>query len=75
MGEILLDPRLLDMGKDVAIGTLAHEFAHLFLAHTGAGSLQGECEASELACQWGFPDDVRVVCQHFGPPTEKRKQI
>ncbi len=74
-GKIFCDPRLVNMAKNVAIGTLAHEFAHLFLGHTGAGSLQGEYQADELACQWGFMDEVKAMRQHFGPPSEERKQI
>jgi hypothetical protein len=73
-GRIFCDPRLLNMPKDVAVGTLAHEFAHLFLGHIGPGCLQNEYKADELARQWGFSEEVRAMRQHIGPPTGEREQ-
>jgi len=73
-GKVFCDPRLLNMPKNVAIGTLAHEFAHLFLGHTGRGGLRDEYQADELACQWGFTEEIRAMRRHSGPPTEKRGQ-
>jgi len=52
-GKVFCDLSLLDMPRDVAIGTLAHEFAHLFLRHTGKGSVRDEWEADALASKWG----------------------
>ncbi|MCJ7743349.1 MAG: DUF45 domain-containing protein [Dehalococcoidales bacterium] len=74
-GKIYFDPRLLKMAKKVAIGTIAHEFAHLFLGHTGPGSLQGEYEADDLARQWGFKNEIEAMRKHSGPPTEGHKRI
>lgn len=71
-GILFLDPSLLDLPTDVAIGTLAHEFAHLFLGHTGKGGLQEDYEADELACQWGFSAEVEAMRQHYGPPTDEQ---
>jgi len=73
-GKIFCNPRLVNMAKNVAIGILAHEFAHLFLGHTGARSLQCEYQADELACQWGFKKEVRAMRRHLGPPTDEREQ-
>ena len=70
--SIFCDPRLLDSPTDVAIGTLAHEFAHLFLGHTGKGGLQEDYEADELACRWGFSAEAEAMRQHCGPPTDER---
>ncbi len=72
--NIICDSRLLDMPRAIAIGTLAHEFAHLFLRHPVAGGLQDEDDADELARQWGFTQEVRAMRQEYGPPTEERKQ-
>lgn len=73
-GKIFCDSSLLDMPRAIAIGTLAHEFAHLFLRHPVAGGLQDEYKADELACQWGFTEEVRAMRQHLGHPTEEREQ-
>lgn len=60
-GKIFCDPRLVNMPKDVAIGTLAHEFAHLFLGHTGQGGVQEDYEADSLACRWGFTEEIAIM--------------
>ena len=59
-GNIFCDPSLLNLPWDVAIGTLAHEFAHVFLKHTGKGGLGDEREADDLACRWGFRKQMEV---------------
>jgi len=71
-GSIFCDPRLLNSPTDVAIGTLAHEFTHLFLGHSGKGGLQDEYEADELACRWGFSAEVEAMRQHLGPPADQQ---
>ena len=38
-GELFCDPKLLEMSTDIATGILAHEFAHIFLGHSGKGGL------------------------------------
>ena len=60
------------MGKprDVVIGNLAHEFAHVFLKHTGKGGLLDEHEADRLARRWGFAKEIRAIRHYLGPPTE-----
>ena len=70
-GNIFCDPSLLNLPRDVATGTLAHEFAHLFLRHTGEGGLHDEHEADALACRWGFEKEIEALREHFGPPTEQ----
>ena len=71
-GEVLLSPSLLNLPWDIAIGTLAHEFAHVFLGHTGMAGLQEEHEADALACQWGFTEEIKAMRQRFGPATDGR---
>lgn len=71
-GKVMCSPSLLEMPRDIAIGILAHEFAHVFLEHTGKGGLQEEHDADELTCKWGFAEEVRVMRQHLGPPTDMR---
>jgi len=73
-GKIFCDPKLLNMPRDVAIGALAHEFAHLFLRHGmgGKGDLRKEHEADALACQWRFTEEVKAMRQYFGPPTDQQ---
>ena len=68
------DQSLLDIPRNVAIGILAHEFAHLFLGHPVTGGLQDEYQADGLACQWGFTEEVRALRQHLGPPTDLREK-
>jgi len=70
-GVIHFDPSLLDLPTDIAIGTVAHEFAHLFLGHTCKG-VQEDYEADELACRWGFSAEVEAMRRHYGPPTDGR---
>ena len=71
-GNVVCDPSLLGLPKDVAIGTLAHEFAHLFLGHTGRGGLQDEYQADELAYQWGFVEELKAMRLCFGPSTDQQ---
>jgi hypothetical protein len=68
-GKVFCDPNLLELPKDVAIGTLAHEFAHVFLGHMGE-SLAEDYEADDLACQWGFTKEVGAMREQFGPPID-----
>lgn len=69
--NIFCDPSLLNLPRDVAIGTLAHEFAHVFLRHTGKGGSGDEHEADALACRWGFRKQVEAMRECYGPPTEE----
>ena len=71
-GKIFCAPSLLDMPKDVAIGTLAHEFAHLFLRHPSEGGLRDDWEADALASKWGFTEEIKAMRQYVGPPTDSR---
>jgi len=68
--NINLDPHLLNEPKDVAIGTIAHEFAHLFLGHVAPGSLQNEYEADTLAENWGFKKQIKAMRKRYGPPSD-----
>ena len=69
-GKITFDPKLLTMPKSVAIGIIAHEFAHLFLGHIGHGGLKDEDAADALASQWGFAKEVKALRRKLGPTTE-----
>jgi len=71
-GKIYCDPRLLSMPRNVAVGTLAHEFAHLFLRHPNVGDLDDEWEADALASKWGFAEEVKAMRQYIGPPTDQQ---
>ena len=68
-GTIYCDSSLLSLPIDVAVGILAHEFAHLFLRHCGKGGLSDEWEADALASKWGFTEQIKVMRQHIGSPT------
>jgi hypothetical protein len=65
---IYCDRGLLRLSVDVAIGTLAHDFARVYLGHKGKGSLQDENAADELASQWGFANEVAAMRKSSGPP-------
>ena len=67
--NIHLDPDLLNEPRDIAIGTIAHEFAHVFLGHVGPGSLQNEYVADTLAEKWGFKKQIKAMRKRYGPPT------
>ena len=69
-GTIYCDSSLLRLSSDVTIGTLAHEFAHLFLRHHGLGGLREDWEADALASKWGFTEQIKAMRQHIGPPTD-----
>ena len=71
-GKIFCDSSLLNIAKDIAIGTLAHEFAHLFLGHPVSGGLEDEYKADELACQWGFQKEIAAMREWFGPPSNNK---
>jgi len=60
---------LLKEPKDVTIGTIAHELAHICLRHYGTGSLEDEERADELARQWGFREEIKAMRGKNGPPT------
>ena len=70
-GNVFLDPELLTCPTDVAIGTIAHEFAHVCLRHfISQRGLPDEYEADDLACKWGFAQEVEAMRQRYGPPTD-----
>lgn len=68
-GIIHCDSKLLSFLKNVAVGILAHEFAHLFLRHPDKGGLEDEWQADTLASKWGFKKEVKAMRKHIGPPT------
>ena len=69
-GTIYCDPILASESMDVAIGTLAHEFSHLFLRHPDKGGLEDEEQADILASTWGFKKEIRALRKNLGPPTK-----
>jgi hypothetical protein len=52
----------LNEPKDVAIGTIAHEFAQLILGHVIPGSLQNEYEAENR----GFKKQIKAMRKRYG---------
>ena len=71
-GSVFLDPRkLLAESRDVAIGTIAHELAHVYLRHPMEGGLDDEYAADDLARSWGFVQEVKAMRDACGPPTVK----
>jgi len=64
---------LLKEPKDVTIGTMSHELAHICLRHYGTGGLENEKRADELACQWGFRKEIKAMREKTGPSTEEQK--
>jgi len=70
-GKMSLDPKILKMPKSVAVGLIAHEFAHLFLNQTGGGGLKDEYAADAFASQWGFAKEIKVMRRKLGSPTER----
>ena len=62
--------KLTAESDDVAAGTVAHEFAHLFLGTAeGGGGLEDEFSADERARTWGFVGEVDAMRRAHGPPT------
>jgi hypothetical protein len=59
--KVFCDPSLLDMPRDAAVGKLAHEFANLFLKHTGKGGVFDEQEVDALASKWGFTEEIESM--------------
>ncbi len=61
---------LLKEPKDVQIGTIAHELAHICLGHYyKPGNLKDEYRADKLACRWGFTKEIKAMREKIGPPT------
>jgi len=59
--------------RDVQIGIIAHELAHVYLRHETHEGKKGEKpkdhskaekDADELACQWGFKKEIKAVCEN-----------
>ncbi len=68
--NILLDIKILEKGKDYAVGVIAHEFAHTHLMHgylgrdfasKNRGTQFSEMDADLLACKWGFKKEIKIV--------------
>ena len=72
--KLFCDPSLPNMPMDIAVGTLSHKFAHLFLGHDtscSANNLQQEYEADELAREWGFAKEIEAMQRYNSPPGRK----
>lgn len=69
---LCIDPQLAYENHDIALGTLAHEFAHIFLGHTGHETLDDEYAADAMARRWGFTKEVDAMRSDVGPPTEDK---
>ena len=58
---VVLSNSLHDMSYKAIVGTIVHEFAHVYLKHFGhASHLHNEIEtaADEIASTWGFRDEI-----------------
>jgi len=55
--------------QQVALGTIAHELAHVFLGRAPEPRLEEEYEADDLARQWGFAEEVDERRRLVGPPS------
>jgi hypothetical protein len=59
---IYLAKKLMDLPRDVALHTIAHEIAQAFLTHQGnshhqwCGGYDAEVEADALVAAWEFPE-------------------
>jgi hypothetical protein len=71
---VVCDPRLLNEPRKVALGTIAHEFAHLFLGHIAPSGLENEYQADDLARRWGFKKEIGAMRALYGPPTESSRR-
>jgi len=59
-----------DNDRDVMIGIVAHEFAHVYCGHKGrTKDLREENEADDRARGWGFESEVNVMREKLGPTT------
>ena len=56
---IVLAGYLAESTHKVAVGTIAHEFAHVVLGHRSGGS-NAEDAADTLAIEWGFSDEIEA---------------
>jgi len=54
---------------DVKMGIIAHELAHVFLKHAYIKypTIKEEKEADELACKWGFTEEINSMRRKFEP--------
>ncbi len=73
---VTLDPeKLTTDSRDVALGTIAHELAHVFLDHRARLKLdsrarQEDCgEADARARKWGFSPEITALRGVIGEPT------
>ena len=67
---LIIDAEKLDQqSQQVALGTIAHELAHVFLGRALEPRLEEEYEADDLARQWGFAEEVDERRRLVGPPS------
>ena len=57
---VVLASNLAKSPRSEAIGFVAHELAHVFLAHTTGGDTN-ELAADDLARSWGFTEEIGIV--------------
>ncbi len=61
MSFVVLSCYLNESSHKNAVGTIAHEFAHVYLEHSARRSKDektGERRADALACKWGFKEEI-----------------
>lgn len=61
--------KLGQQSHQVALGTIAHELAHVFLGRAPEPRLEDEYEADDLARRWGFMEEVDERRRLVGPPS------
>lgn len=61
--------KLSQQSQQVALGTIAHELAHVFLGRASEPRLEEEYEADDLARRWGFTSEVNERRKRVGPPS------
>ncbi len=74
MWYVVLADYLYDIDYKAIVGTIVHEFAHVYLEHFGFNSeVSAEYEAAtdKLASEWGFLDEIKKSrhCHNIPPMT------
>jgi len=63
--------------KEVIIGVIAHEIAHVYKKHSSKASqkdaLRFEDEADQLASEWGFEQEIQLFREKLGHATDLRQ--
>jgi len=73
--NVLLNSKILNKGKNYAMGVIVHELAHRHLKHgylsrnfknkNRGGNEFDEMDADLLACDWGFKKEIRIARKNY----------